>query len=245
MFKVLRKETDIPLLCRDTFSTVNKALWIAGRSFPAQADSKKQGTPSLHWVSLGQHLRNDHEYFYLSRSPLTLPPSRSEFASGLVRSLSQILKEDVGSAAMFLSTRPWERVVLDFQKSRCCFWKLWEEEMKSGTDSSPCRSLLQGKVGQDGEWREEVQLKLLPILFTAQPFCLCLVWGLVLQGKIPDALLIYVRVCWPDTVSWENRLETKRPDMSEQNGNDFTVNRVVLKRLIICSYFTECIKTLS
>lgn len=33
--------------------------------------------------------------------------------------------------------------------------------------------------------------------------------------------------------------------MSEQNGNDFTVNRVVLKRLIICSYFTECIKTLS
>lgn len=35
--------------------------------------------------------------------------------------------------------------------------------MKSGTDSSPCRSFLQGKVGQVGEWREEVQLKPLPI----------------------------------------------------------------------------------
>lgn len=145
----------------------------------------------------------------------------------------------------FLSTRPWERVGLDFQKSRCCLWELWEKELMSGTDSRLGVSLLQGKVGQDGECREEVQLKLLPILFTAWPFCLSLVWSLVLQGKIPDTLLTYVRVCWPDTVSWENRLETKGPDMSEQNGNDFTVNGVVLRRLIICSYFTECIKTIS
>lgn len=86
-----------------------------------------------------------------------------------------------------------------------CKW----EGMELGTDSSPCRSPSQGKAGQDGEGRDEGQLKLLPTLVTARPFCLRPGWGLVLQGKIPDALLIYVRVCWPDTVSWENRLWNK------------------------------------
>lgn len=150
---MLRKETSIPPVHLDTFSTANKALLVAECSLPAWAISKKQDSPLPHRVNLGQHLSNDHNYFYLGRSTQSVPPCRNVFALGLPRSLLQILKEDMGSMAMFLSTRPWERMGLDFQKSRCCFWDLGEEEIKSETGSIPRRSLLQRKVGQDRERR--------------------------------------------------------------------------------------------
>lgn len=97
-----------------------QSVKLAGLSFPPGADSKKQGTPWMHRVTSGQQLRNHHKRSYLNRSHLPDPPCSNQFALRISGSLLQVLKEDVGSMAMFLSARPWESMLLDFQKSSCC-----------------------------------------------------------------------------------------------------------------------------